>query len=539
MKIRKIATLLGSLSLALLVAVFFLGAIANANPATITVGDGFIADLGSTTTVNITLEEAPNGLSGYNITVSLSDPSIAEIMAVQFPSWATMNDNSTLPADSFWMKAVDLNHQVESGATNIDLGTLTIRGDAKGECEVNVTISRVDDDNGTAISPSVSPGTLRVGQYTLTMAVSGNGTTTPTIGGHTYATGTVVDITATPDTYWYFVNWTGDVANNTLASTSVTVDANKTVTANFAQVNYTLTMAVNGNGNTTPAIGDHSYANGTVMDITATPDTYWHFVNWTGNVSTIGNVNSSTTTINMAGNYSIVANFAIDRYDLNITSSDGGNVSTPGEGTYTYNYSEVVDLVATPDANYHFVNWTGDTGTIGNVSAATTNITMTGNYSIVANFAIDRYDLNITSSDGGNVSTPGEGTYTYNYSEVVNLVATPDANYHFVNWTGDVGTIADVNSSTTNVTMDGNYSITANFELAIIPLPGQTNPPTDRDGDGLYEDFNGNGDLDFSDIVLFFHYKEWIVKNEPIPCFDFNGNGRIDFADIVKLFEMI
>ena len=40
----------------------------------------------------------------------------------------------------------------------------------------------------------------------------------------------------------------------------------------FAQGNYTLTMAVSGNGTTTPTVGGHSYANGTVVNIAATPD---------------------------------------------------------------------------------------------------------------------------------------------------------------------------------------------------------------------------------------------------------------------------
>jgi len=62
-----------------------------------------------------------------------------------------------------------------------------------------------------------------------------NGVTPPSYPNTTtWVCGTVVDLTATPDTYWYFVNWTGDVASNTSASTNVTVDANKTVTANFA-----------------------------------------------------------------------------------------------------------------------------------------------------------------------------------------------------------------------------------------------------------------------------------------------------------------
>ena len=39
-----------------------------------------------------------------------------------------------------------------------------------------------------------------------------------------------------------------------------------------------------------------------------------------------------------------------------------------------------------------------------------------------------------------------------------------DEGYRFVNWTGDVGTIANVNAASTTITMNGDYSITANFE---------------------------------------------------------------------------
>jgi len=74
--------------------------------------------------------------------------------------------------------------------------------------------------------------------YTLTMAVNGIGTITPAVGSHNYAAGTVVNITATPGNMWQFVNWTtanmSEIANATAASTTVTVDESKTVTANFA-----------------------------------------------------------------------------------------------------------------------------------------------------------------------------------------------------------------------------------------------------------------------------------------------------------------
>ena len=74
--------------------------------------------------------------------------------------------------------------------------------------------------------------------YTLTMAVNGIGMTTPAVGSHNYAAGTVVNITATPDNEWQFVNWTtanmSEIANATAASTTVTMDESKTVRANFA-----------------------------------------------------------------------------------------------------------------------------------------------------------------------------------------------------------------------------------------------------------------------------------------------------------------
>jgi hypothetical protein len=74
-----------------------------------------------------------------------------------------------------------------------------------------------------------------------------------------------------------------------------------------------------------------------------------------------------------------------------------------------------------------------------------------------------QYDLSTNSTEGGSVTTPGEGTFNYTAGTVVDLVATPDAGYRFVEWTGDVGTITDVNAATTTISMNGDYSITANF----------------------------------------------------------------------------
>jgi uncharacterized repeat protein (TIGR02543 family) len=45
------------------------------------------------------------------------------------------------------------------------------------------------------------------------------------------------------------------------------------------------------------------------------------------------------------------------------------------------------------------------------------------------------------------------------------VIAKPEQGYRFVNWTGDVDTIANVHTATTIITMHGDYTITANFGL--------------------------------------------------------------------------
>jgi len=83
--------------------------------------------------------------------------------------------------------------------------------------------------------PGPGPGPTVVYHY-LTMKVSptgGGSTTPPAVGTYAYVEWTVVNISATPATCYDFVNWSGDVADPNSASTTVTMDADKTVTANF------------------------------------------------------------------------------------------------------------------------------------------------------------------------------------------------------------------------------------------------------------------------------------------------------------------
>jgi uncharacterized repeat protein (TIGR02543 family) len=315
--------------------------------------------------------------------------------------------------------------------------------------------------------------------YTLTMAVnpSGGGSTSPAVGSYTHDEGAVVNLSASPASGYVFVNWTGGVANPGNPSTTVTMNSNKTITANFARL-YTLTMAVNpgGSGTTDPAAGDHSVVDGTVVNLTATAASGYVFVNWTGGVA---NPSSPTTTVTVNANKTVTANFAVARTLTIGVSPAGGGTTSPGAGTHTYAHGTMASISAYPAVGYRFLNWSGD---VANPNSASTTVTMDADKAVIANFK-RTYNLTMSvSPSGGGSTSPAAGVHTFDEGSVVNLSATPAIGYRFVNWTGDV---ANPNSANTSVTMNSSKTVRANFirqyNLTIAanpPAGGSTSPVT-------------------------------------------------------------
>ena len=242
---------------------------------------------------------------------------------------------------------------------------------------------------------------------------------------------------------------------------------------------HDLTISSTAGGSVTvPGEGTFAYDEGTVVSLVAEAEEDYRFVSWTGDGETIADVEAASTTITMQGDYSITANFGIQsvQYNLTISSTSGGSVTVPGETAFAYDEGTVVSLVAEAEEDYRFVSWIGDVETIADVNAAETTITMDDDYEITANFEEisppppppTLYALAINSTDGGSVSTPGEGTFKYDGGTMVDLVAEVEEGYQFVRWTGDVDTIAHVNATTT-ITMHGDYTITASFEEILLP----------------------------------------------------------------------
>jgi len=72
-------------------------------------------------------------------------------------------------------------------------------------------------------------------QYTLTISAGTGGTTDPSPGSYIYDTGASISVKALPNSGYQFSSWSGD-ASGTNNSITLTMDSNKSITANFSPI---------------------------------------------------------------------------------------------------------------------------------------------------------------------------------------------------------------------------------------------------------------------------------------------------------------
>lgn len=148
------------------------------------------------------------------------------------------------------------------------------------------------------------------------------------------------------------------------------------------------------------------------VTVNATPKTGYDFVNWTDNGSVVSE--NRAYTFQLVSDRTLVANFQKKIYTISATAnpSEGGSVVGAGQ----YEHGETVTLVATPNTNYEFVNWTK-----GGEEVSTTaeySFVAKKDSSFVANF---RSTVSINTIDLGEISiypNPSNGTFTINFASV-------------------------------------------------------------------------------------------------------------------------
>ena len=282
----------------------------------------------------------------------------------------------------------------------------------------------------------------------------------PIAGGTTTGTGTFnqgssVTLTAIPNAGYSFLNWT---ENGTIVSTSssyqLTMAGNKVLVANFTlSLVVTLSSSPTAGGTTS---GAGSFAPGSSVTLTATPNNGYTFVNWTEGTTIVSTDASYTSPLNASR--TLVANFALtasNTFTINAIANNGTVIKNPVLAAYSS--GATVQLTATPNSGYTFASWSGDaTGSVNPIT-----VTMTANKTITANFILtgSGFTLNVVANNGSVLKNPNLISYTS--GATVLLTATPNSGYKFSSWSGD----ATGSVSPLTVIMSANKNITANFVL--------------------------------------------------------------------------
>ncbi|MFZ2188856.1 MAG: InlB B-repeat-containing protein [Candidatus Moraniibacteriota bacterium] len=279
--------------------------------------------------------------------------------------------------------------------------------------------------------------------YILTYNHDTNGTisgTTPQTINHG-ADGTAVS--AVPNTGYHFVDWSDSNTDNPRTDTNIT--SNLTVTANFAINSYTLTYSADANGSltgTTPQTVNHG-ADGT--QITAVPNSGYHFVNWSDN-----STENPRTDTNVTNNITVTANFS-NALTLTYIAGSGGTITGTNPQNVSYG-DDGTEVTATPNVGYHFTDWS-DNSTDN--PRTDTNIQADATYT--ANFTINSYTLTYSANANGSLTGTTSQTVTHGESGT-QITAVPDSNYHFVNWSD-----SSTDNPRTDTNIQANLNVTANF----------------------------------------------------------------------------
>jgi uncharacterized delta-60 repeat protein len=343
---------------------------------------------------------------------------------------------------------------------------------------LNVTISTtrtltVNSSNpSSGVSITISPNDNN-GQ--------GSGTTPFT---RIYNNGTSVTLTA-PSTAGgnTFSSWTG--CNSTSGTTCyVTMDANKTVTANYSTVTYTLSVLKSGSGSGTVTSNPsgincgtdctESYPANTTVTLTATPSSGSTFGSWGDDCSGCGTNATCQIIMNSDKTCSAVFNTSAGQYTLTVTKSGtgSGTVNTTGctlswngnTGTCTADHGTSITLSATANTGSTFTGWSNGTGSASSCTGTGNCIfTITQNSGVTATFTLNQYTITTIA----NPSTGGSVTCSPNpvdYGSSSTCTITPNTGYHIVDVKVDGVSQGAITSYTfTNVTSA--HTIEATFTL--------------------------------------------------------------------------
>ncbi len=286
--------------------------------------------------------------------------------------------------------------------------------------------------------------------YTITVSANpANGGTVT--GGGTYQQGQSCTVSATPANGYTFLRWTENGTQvSTNANYTFTVTGNRTLVAQFqAQPqNYTISVSANPtNGGTVS--GGGTYQQGQTCTVSATPANGYTFVKWTENGNQVST--NANYTFTVTGNRNLVAQFQAQSYYIATSSNPTNGGTTSGNGLYQY--GETCTVTATPAQGYEFVNWK-ENGSVVSTDASY-SFTVTNGRNLIANFALQTFEIttSVEPAEGGTA----HGSGTYNYGEEVTISIETNEDWAFQNWTENGTVVAEEKTFTFIATANRNF----------------------------------------------------------------------------------
>ena len=227
-------------------------------------------------------------------------------------------------------------------------------------CILFVFCSSSEDDS-SYIEEQPQP---QVQRFDLTVNAS-NGGTVSNQGGN-YVQGTVLSLTAIPDSEYLFNGWSNGSTENPL---NITVESNLSITAYFVKRQYELLLNIDGQGTVSETIissgkTPNEYDSGTIVRLTANPSNGWLFSNWSGSVSST--VNPVELTLDEAKN--VTATFEREVVNLNLTIEGQGQLRIEHNNEIevftqstllSFATNSSLNLTAISNENSQFDGWLG------------------------------------------------------------------------------------------------------------------------------------------------------------------------------------
>ncbi len=375
-----------------------------------------------------------------------------------------------------------------SGTTSVEAGANTsISAEPNTDCEfvewlVVSGTATVADSTAAATTVNLSDGDAEVRAVfsaTLSVTAGTGGSVSPQGDTPDVRIGEAVDITATADGGYAFVQWEktsgigASIQDVGAADTTVTLtEGPATIHATFSDTLHVLTIESAAGGTTTPATGSHNVAVGTSQHIEAIPDPGGHgFVQWTVTAGA-SNIDIDTSAdpanieqdVTLTGDATIRPVFEAITHELTIDLGSGG-ASSSGGGTLSYPYESEISAVAS--SGYEFTRWyviSGGGNITIDVGTNSQTVTLTGDATIRAEFQQVFHTLSFASSTGGTAS--GAGTFSYPYETTIR--AHEENGYEAIGWSivegdGLIQINPSVNQQT--VTLSGDVTLRPTFEL--------------------------------------------------------------------------